>query len=68
MSLSYLPFFVAKFFVGMFSGLLLGTYVPEAGPRNPQMLWLVIALMSLVTPVGLFLFRNYIRVREAGRE
>jgi MFS family permease len=68
MSLSYLPFLVAKFFVGMFSGLLLAKYCPESGPRQPQLLWLIIALPTMITPIGLFLFRNYIRVREAGRD
>ncbi len=68
MSLSYLPFFVAKFFVGMFSGLLLARYCPETGPRDSQTLWLIIALTTLITPVSLFLFRRFIRVQEAGRE
>jgi MFS family permease len=68
MSLSYLPFFVAKLFVGGFSGLLLARYCPETGPRQPQMLWLIIALSTLITPLGLLLLRNYIRVKEAGRE
>jgi MFS family permease len=68
MSLSYLPFFVAKFFVGMFSGLLLTRYCPETGPRDSQTLWLIIALTTLITPVGLLLLRRYIQVREAGRE
>jgi MFS family permease len=67
MSLSYLPFFVAKFFVGMFSGLLLARYCPETGPRDSGTLWLIIALTTLITPVGLLLLRRYIRVEEAGR-
>ena len=67
MSLSYLPFFVAKFFVGGFSGLLLARYCPETGPRHSPTLWLLIALTTLITPLGLLLLRRYIRVREAGR-
>jgi MFS family permease len=68
MSLSYLPFFVAKFFVGTLSGLLLTTYCPETGPRNSQMLWLIIALTTMITPIGLLAFRRYIQVRESGRD
>jgi H+/gluconate symporter-like permease len=68
MSLSYLPFFVAKFFVGTLSGLLLTTYCPETGPRNSQMLWLIIALTTMITPIGLLVFRRYIQVRESGRD
>ena len=67
MSLSYLPFFVAKLFVGSLSGLMLTHYCPETGPRHPQTLWLFIALPALITPLGLLLLRRYIRVREAGR-
>ncbi len=67
MSLSYLPFFVAKFFVGMVSGPLLEAYCPAAGPRAPQTLWLIIALTTIITPLGLIVFRRFIRVQEAGR-
>jgi len=68
MSLSYLPFFIAKFVVGMFSGHLLQWYCPEQGPRNSQMLWLIIALMTMITPIGLFLLRRKIQGQEEGRE
>ena len=66
--MSYLPFFVAKFFVGMFSGHLLESYCPETGPRDSGTLWLIIALTTMITPVGLILLRRYIRIQEAGRE
>jgi MFS family permease len=68
MSLSYLPYFVAKFFVGIFSGQLLARYCPETGPRHSQTLWLIIALTTLITPLGLLLLRRFIRLQEAGRE
>jgi hypothetical protein len=31
-------------------------------------MWLIIGLMVLVAPMGLLMFRKYIRVREEGRE
>jgi MFS family permease len=68
MSLSYLPYFVAKFFVGMFSGFLLARYCPESGARHSEVLWLIIALTTMITPVGLLVLRPYIRVPEAGRD
>jgi len=67
-ALSYVPFLLAKVLVGGFSGFLLTNYCPEQGPRNSGMLWLVMALTVLVAPLGLVLFRRYIRVPEAGRE
>jgi hypothetical protein len=67
MALSYLPFFIAKFFAGTFSGLLLSYYCPKVGPRHSQTLWLWIALSTLTTPVCLILFGRYLRVQEVGR-
>ena len=67
MSLSYLPYFVAKLFAGAFSGLLLARYCPASGPRHSQTLWLIIALTTFITPVGLLVFGRFVRVREAGR-
>jgi hypothetical protein len=68
MSLSFLPYFIAKFFVGIFSGTLLAHYCPETGPRHSETMWLIIALMTLTTPVGLLLFGRRIHVHEAGRK
>lgn len=68
MALSMLPYFVAKFFVGSMSGFLLARFCPETGPRNPQVIWLIVACMALITPVGLVLSRRYIQVHETGRD
>lgn len=68
MALSVLPYFLAKFFVGGTSGWLLEAFCPETGPRHPQMIWVFVGAMALVTPVGAFVFRKYIQVQEAGRE
>jgi len=67
-ALSYVPFLLAKLLIGTFSGALLARYCPENGPRHSQTLWLMLALTSLIAPVGLLSLRRFIRVREAGRE
>ncbi|MGH8694780.1 MAG: hypothetical protein ACREVM_11195, partial [Burkholderiales bacterium] len=67
MSLSFLPFFIAKFFVGMLSGFLLGNYCPETGPRDCETLWLLVGLMALITPLGLFALRRYLQGGEPER-
>lgn len=67
-ALSYVPFFLAKLIVGGVSGTLLARYCPETGPRNSSTMWLIIALIATVAPVGLLVLRRWIRVREAGRE
>lgn len=68
MSMSYLPFFGAKLLAAGMSDSLLGQFCPETGPRNSQMLWLVIALITTIAPVGLIALRRYIQVKEAGRD
>lgn len=68
MSLSYLPFFFAKLACAPLSGELLARFCPEDGPRNSAAMWLAIALITAIAPVGLFAFRRFIRVAEAGRE
>ncbi len=67
-ALSYVPFFLAKLLVGTVSGALLARYCPETGPRHSQTMWLVIALITMIAPVGLLTLRRWIRVPEAGRE
>jgi MFS family permease len=68
MALSMLPYFLGKFFVGGMSGWLLEKFCPEHGPRNPEMLWLLVGCMALATPVGTFLFRKHLQLHEAGRD
>jgi dipeptide/tripeptide permease len=68
MSLSYLPFFLAKMSVATSSGVLLARYCPETGPRHSHTLWLIIAVTTAICPIGLITLRRWIRVREAGRE
>jgi hypothetical protein len=47
---------------------LLAAFVPEQGSRHPGTMWLIFALAASVAPIGLILFRRYIRVPEVGRE
>ncbi len=68
MSMSYLPLFVSKLIIGMLSGRLLAAYCPEEGPRDSQTLWLIIALITLITPIGLCVCKRFIHIKEAGRE
>ncbi len=68
MAFSILPFFVAKFFVGSMSGLMLQRYCPAEGPRDSEMMWLLIGCMTMLTPLGLVVFKKYIQVKESGRD
>jgi MFS family permease len=66
-ALAYLPFLVGKLLVGT-SGWILAAFCPEHGPRRSGMMWLIFALAASVAPIGLLVFRRYIRVPEAGRQ
>jgi MFS family permease len=66
-ALSYVPFLLAKLLIGLFSGQWLMRYCPETGPRHSETLWLIVALFSLVAPIGLIGLRRFIQVREVGR-
>ncbi len=59
-SLSYLPFFAAKFVAGPMSGALLKYYVPPDAPSYPQhfMVWIWIGGMAALSPLGLLIFRK----------
>jgi MFS family permease len=66
-ALAYLPFLAGKFLIGTF-GWVLAAFVPEQGPRRPELMWLTFALAASVCPIGLIALSRYIRVPEAGRE
>ncbi len=66
-ALAYLPFLIGKLLVGT-AGWILAAFCPAEGPRRPAMMWLIFALAASVAPIGLIVFRRYIRVSEAGRE
>lgn len=66
-ALAYLPFLVGKLLIGT-AGWVLAAFVPENGPRRPELMWLTFAFAASVAPIGLIVFRRYIRVPEAGRE
>ncbi len=65
-ALSYIPFLLGKLLVGT-GGWLLAAFCPATGPRHPGIMWLIFALAASIAPIGLIVFRRYIRVPEAGR-
>ncbi len=66
-ALAYLPFLVGKLLVGS-AGWLLAAFCPEHGPRHSGRMWFIFALAASIAPIGLLVFRRYIRVPEAGRQ
>ena len=66
-ALAYIPFLIGKLLIGT-AGWILAAFCPEQGPRRSNIMWLIFALAASVAPLGLILFKRYIRVPEAGRE
>jgi len=61
MGVANLPWFVAKMTTGLYSGVLLEHFVPEHGPQNTGGLWLIYAFIAMLSPVSLFIARNWLR-------
>ena len=55
-ALSSAPLFLVKLPVGFMSGYLLQKYCPEDGERNSQMMWWIIGLTTIPSPILLTIF------------
>ena len=55
MGVANLPWFVAKFTTGFYSGWMIANFLPEQGTRHPETLWLVYACIACLSPLGLML-------------
>jgi hypothetical protein len=60
MALSSAPLFLATLPVGFMSGYLLDRYCPETGPRNSKMMWFIIGVTTISSPVFMTVFWKYI--------
>merc|ERR1719161_2144982 len=64
LSLSQAPLFLSKLPIGGFSGWLLETYLPDNGERNPQMMWFIITMTTLLPSLILILCRPFLIKEE----
>lgn len=60
MGLAGIPWFLAKFTTGLYSGTMLARFIPEHGPQDSETLWLIYALIACISPIGLILARKWI--------
>jgi len=67
MALSVAPLFLSKMVAGPLSGWLLQTFCPENGPRTPWIMWAVVSVMAVATPVGIVALRGVIRPADDDR-
>jgi MFS family permease len=70
MGVANLPWFLAKFTTGLYSGWMIAHYIPKEGPQDTSTLWLVYAFIALSSPIGLLLARKWLTagVKAGGEE
>jgi dipeptide/tripeptide permease len=61
MGVATIPWFVAKATTGLYSGAMLAHFCPAHGELRTGTMWLVYGLLAMVSPVGLFLARGWLR-------
>mgnify|MGYP000409838865 CR=1 FL=1 len=59
MGIAQFPWFLTKVVTSLYSGYMLSNYVPESGPQNTEMLWLIYGGIAMITPIVLFAARGW---------
>lgn len=67
MGVAQIPWFLAKTTTGLYSGVLLARFCPEQGPQATGTLWLIYGLIGMVSPLGLFVARRWLKAGGLGR-
>ncbi|MBE0566501.1 MAG: MFS transporter [Krumholzibacteria bacterium] len=60
MGVAQFPWFLTKMLVPLYSGLMLQRYVPSVGVRDPESMWLIFAVIAMVSPVMLVVARGWV--------
>jgi len=59
MGIGQFPWFLTKVLTGAYSGYFLSQYCPAVGPQNTQFMWLIYAIIAMVSPVALWLAKGW---------
>jgi hypothetical protein len=62
MAYSKAPMFFAKVAAGPATGILLANLCPESGSRNTELMWIIVGISVMVSPITLFLGRKWLDV------
>ncbi len=60
MGIAGVPWFLAKFTTGFYSGFMLERFCPEGGPLDTGTMWLIYAIIATMSPLGLLAARKWI--------
>jgi hypothetical protein len=64
MAYSKAPMFFAKVAAGPASGFLLLHLCPEQGERNTELMWIIVGLTTIISPITLWLGRKWLDVES----
>jgi len=64
MAFSKVPMFFAKVGAGPASGFLLASLCAETGPRNTELMWIIVGGTTLISPLTLWLGRKWLDVES----
>jgi len=58
------PMFFAKVAAGPLTGVLLHHLCPAEGPRNTELMWIIVGITTMLSPVALLLGRSWLDVES----
>ncbi|MBU0518915.1 MFS transporter [bacterium] len=64
MAYSKAPMFFAKVAAGPATGFLLAGLCPESGLRNSELMWIIVGISVMISPITLFLGRKWLDVES----
>ena len=59
MGIGQFPWFLTKMLVGFYAGTALARYCPKEGLQNTETMWLLYALIAMISPICLLLARKW---------
>ena len=65
MGLAGIPWFLAKFTTGWYSGSMINHFIPEGGPHDSETMWLIYTLVAFITPIVLIATRKWTLSRDS---
>jgi MFS family permease len=60
MGVATIPWFVAKFTTGLYSGAMLEAFCPKDGAQHTGTMWIVYGCIGMTSPIGLILARRWL--------
>ena len=60
MGVAQFPWFLTKVIVPLYSGFMLQRFCPAEGARDPESMWLFFALIAMISPILLIVFRGWV--------